>query len=377
MSAGGYADFKTALGQYESGNNYGFVSSLQYLGRWQFSEESLKAAGFYQGDSTTARDYVGAWTPLAASFGVTSKASFLASPAAQDAALESWFRYVDNDIHQLGLAKYEGQTLNGVAITGSGLFAGTHLVGVWALKSFLESGGTNVPQDGYGTTVVTYLTNFGGYDIPFAFGHAGPDTLSGGGGADRLFGGGGDDSLSGGGGSNYLRGEDGNDTLAGGSGFDDIHGNKGDDRIDGGAGGGDWLVGGQGSDLITAHAGDAILYGNIGADTLNGGSGSEILRGGQDDDVIYGGPGNDWISGDRGSDTLSGGSGADLFNTFKGAGLDRVLDFHAAEGDRVRIEGGAYIIVEAGADTVVDLGDGDRLVLAGVKLETLPAGWII
>jgi hypothetical protein len=43
-------------------------------------------------------------------------------------------------------------------------------VGVWNLKSFLESNGANMPQDGYGTTVAKYVSLFGGYDTPFTLG---------------------------------------------------------------------------------------------------------------------------------------------------------------------------------------------------------------
>ncbi|RAK61552.1 1,3-beta-glucanase [Phenylobacterium hankyongense] len=196
-------------------------------------------------------------------------------------------------------------------------------------------------------------------------------------GGDTLNGGSGNDTLVGGSGPNQLWGQEGNDSIVGGSGFDNINGNKGDDTIDGGSGGDDWLVGGQGADLITAHAGGNILYGNIGADTLNGGSGNEILRGGQNDDVIYGGAGNDWLSGDRGSDTLTGGAGADIFHSFAGAGLDRVLDFSQAEGDRVQLDPGTtYSVSQVGADTVVDMGNGDQLVLANVQLASLHDGWI-
>ena len=178
-------------------------------------------------------------------------------------------------------------------------------------------------------------------------------------------------------GSNYLRGDDGNDSIQGGSGFDDINGNKGGDTIDGGAGGGDWLVGGQGDDLITAHASQNILYGNLGNDTLHAGSGGELMRGGQGDDSIAGGIGADWISGDRGSDTVSGGGGADIFHSFSGAGVDVVLDFNAMEGDRVQLDPGtSYMLNQVGADTVVDMGDGDELILRNVQLATLPQGWI-
>src|SRR6185312_12731130 len=85
MSSGTYSDFLTALGHNESGNNYSFVSSLGYLGRFQFGEEALKAIGFYNGDATAVIDFAGSWTPTAATFGVFNANEFLASPAAQDA----------------------------------------------------------------------------------------------------------------------------------------------------------------------------------------------------------------------------------------------------------------------------------------------------
>jgi Ca2+-binding RTX toxin-like protein len=216
-------------------------------------------------------------------------------------------------------------------------------------------------------------------------GGAGDDVLDGGpgfiGGPDAgnntISGGAGDDTLGASSGTNYLRGDDGDDYVQGGSGFDDINGNKGEDSIDGGSGGADWLVGGQGGDLIVSHHSDDILYGNLGNDSLSGGDGNEILRGGKDDDLILAGDGNDWISGDRGADTETGGAGADTFHSSSGAGLDRVLDFHASEGDRVMLDPGThYTVAQVGADTVIDMGNGDEMVLVGVQLNTLPGGWI-
>jgi len=83
------------------------------------------------------------------------------------------------------------------------------------------------------------------------------------------------------------------------------------------------------------------------------------------------------VAGDRGADTISGGAGADLFHTFSGAGLDRVTDFNAAQGDRVNVLAGTtYTLRQDGADTIVDMGNGDQMVLVGVDLAALPAGWI-
>jgi serralysin len=225
-----------------------------------------------------------------------------------------------------------------------------------------------------------------GANIENAIGGSGPDSIVGnalnnsivgGGGNDTVMAGAGADTISEVSGVNYLRGEDGDDSIQGGSGFDDINGNKGADTLDGGSGGDDWLVGGQGDDLITAHHGQNLIYGNLGNDTLIGGDGGDILRGGQGDDSIVGGSGNDFISGDRGNDTESGGGGADIFHSSQDAGIDKVLDFNLAQGDRVMLDPGTtYTVSQVGNDTVIDLGGGNEMILAGVKLTSLTGNWI-
>ena len=175
---------------------------------------------------------------------------------------------------------------------------------------------------------------------------------------------------------NYLRGEDGNDSVMGGAKFDDINGNMGNDTIDGGDGD-DWVVGGKGDDSQIGSWGDDIVWGNLGNDTLSGGPGNGQVRGGQGDDSISGGSGNDFISGDRGADTEMGGSGADTFHTFSGAGIDRVLDFSYSQGDRVMLDPGTtFTASQVGGDTVVDMGNGDQMILVGVTLSSLPSDWI-
>ncbi|MBI1196727.1 MAG: hypothetical protein GC203_02570 [Phenylobacterium sp.] len=207
-------------------------------------------------------------------------------------------------------------------------------------------------------------------------GGAADDQLYGDGGDDTLLGGDGADTLSGGEGANYLRGDDGADSIVGGAGFDDINGNMGDDTAAGGAGD-DWVVGGKDDDSLRGEAGDDIVYGNLGDDTCDGGDGNDIVRGGQNDDVIRGGAGDDFLSGDKGDDTITGGAGADLFHTFGDAGVDRVLDFHVAEGDRVMLDSGTqYQVAQIGGDTVITMVGGGQMVLVGVALADLPPGWI-
>jgi serralysin len=232
-------------------------------------------------------------------------------------------------------------------------------------------------KDNLGIAFNTVIENaYAGSGDDTVVGNAANNSLSGGDGADSIRGGAGDDTISGGAGQNYLRGDEGDDSILGGASFDDINGNMGADTIHAGAGD-DWAVGGKGSDLIYGDDGADIVYGNLGDDILDGNLGNDIVRGGQGDDLIFGGPGDDWLSGDRGNDTLYGESGADIFHSFSGAGIDRVMDFSVAEGDRVQLDPGTvYTVIQVGADTVVDMGHGDQLILVGVQKSILPPGWI-
>jgi Ca2+-binding RTX toxin-like protein len=139
----------------------------------------------------------------------------------------------------------------------------------------------------------------------------------------------------------------------------------------------DVLNGFAGVDRLDGASGDDVMNGNQGADSLVGGDGADVIRGGKDDDVITAGAGSDFVSGDRGNDTVTGGAGADIFHTFAGAGTDRVTDFSAAEGDRVAVlSGTTYTVSQAGADVVIDLGAGDRMILVGVQQSSLTGDWI-
>lgn len=231
-----------------------------------------------------------------------------------------------------------------------------------------------------------YFSNVGGLTgnvavakgavIENATGGTGSDRMNGNAQANGLFGGPGGDTLSGFDGRDYLRGGDGDDSLVGGAGFDDLHGNLGNDVVQGGDTE-DWVVGGQGHDRLYGDEGHDVVLGNLGDDTVEGGVGNDVVRGGQGADVLVGGEGWDYLAGDRGDDTITGGAGMDTFHTFAGAGLDRVEDFNYWEGDRVNVLAGTgYTTYQSGADTVVDMGAGDRLVLVNVQLSGLPAGWV-
>ena len=224
-----------------------------------------------------------------------------------------------------------------------------------------------------------------GTDIEDAIGGAGDDSLTGnslanqltsGAGSDTVFGGDGGDTLMEASGTNYLRGEAGEDSLSGGTGFDDMHGNMGNDTLRGNDGE-DWVVGGKDNDLLFGDAAWDIVYGNLGNDTVDGGAGNDWVRGGQGDDTVMGGAGDDWIWGDKGNDTISGGAGADIFHSLAGAAIDRITDFNYVQGDRLVLDGGpSRTVTQVGADVVVDMGNGDQVILVGVSLAGLGADWI-
>ena len=222
-----YRDFLDALGERESGGDYGVVNTLGYLGKYQFGELALIDVGYYTADGTPANDWrTGYWTGKE---GVESKADFLADGAAQEHAIRA---YMKLQWAYLGeTQRYAGQVIGGIAITESGLLAGAHLLGAGAVAAFLDAGAVAPPKDAYGTAITEYMTLFSGYDTPFAADHSRGETIAGGPTDDILRGFGGKDRLS---------GEGGDDRLKGGPGADFIDGGEG----------GDWLSGGRGSDVF-------------------------------------------------------------------------------------------------------------------------------
>jgi beta-glucanase (GH16 family) len=228
------------------------------------------------------------------------------------------------------------------------------------------------PGTGGALPAPTPAPNGGGETLP----SGNPVHMDGTAAADTLMGGDADEMINGGGGQDFMRGGAGNDVMSGGDDFDNMHGNLGDDTVAGNFGD-DWVVGGQGSDRLFGDDGSDLVYGNLGDDYLDGGAGDDGVVGGQGNDVLFGGAGNDYLTGDRGADTLTGGSGADVFHTFSQAGMDRVLDFSASEGDRVKVEPGeTYVVSQVGDDVVIDYGSGNAMTLVHVDLASLPDGWI-
>jgi hypothetical protein len=56
-----------------------------------------------------------------------------------------------------------GTVIDNVKLTKSGMIAGGHLVGLYALRQFITSNGAMVPADGNGTAITDYIREFGHY----------------------------------------------------------------------------------------------------------------------------------------------------------------------------------------------------------------------
>ncbi|WP_416357031.1 M10 family metallopeptidase C-terminal domain-containing protein [Aureimonas phyllosphaerae] len=155
-----------------------------------------------------------------------------------------------------------------------------------------------------------------------------------------------------------LTGSEHADTLRAGDSGSTILALRGDDLVIGGAGN-DTLDGGAGSNTIsyeTAASGVVVTLGlegpqdtrGAGVDTIRrfqglvGSSHDDFLTGSKDADRISGGAGADVIIGGAGADTLAGGAGADTFvylsvSDSRPKAMDLILDFSAAEGDRISL----------------------------------------
>jgi Ca2+-binding RTX toxin-like protein len=238
---GTYQNYLAELGAHESSGRWDFVNPIGHAGYYQVIEASLRMIGYYDYDGTAAVDWNGGWTDKARAEGINSLQDFLANHAFQDKSLTEYYQYLwDTNFEGSNLKEFIGQTIGGITITESGLFAGSHLVGANGVEAFLRSGGVAVSNDPFGTTVSSYLSKFGGYDMsPVTGTHTSSPTevvtappattpisvpagqvLEGTEDHDALFGGQLGDTINGKNGNDWMNGRGGNDHLWGGHGTD-------------------------------------------------------------------------------------------------------------------------------------------------------------
>ena len=289
--------------------------------------------------------------------------------------------------------------------------------------------GSNFADFLKGDAAANVLT--GGVGADRLDGYSGDDTLAGGAGADTLNGDAGSDTanystssagvtislatgnavggdaagdtfssienLTGSAFADYLKGDAAANRLDGGSSADRLEGGSGDDSLEGGAGV-DALVGGAGTDtadyakssagvtisLTTGNTlgGDAAGDTFFGIESLTGSAFADYLKGDAGANRLIGNAGADRLEGMAGDDVLTGGAGSDRFIFANGVGDDRITDFAAGAGSQDLIDLSRNSLLnsfadvlshasQSGADTLIDLGGGDLLTLAGVTRTAL------
>lgn len=95
--------------------------------------------------------------------------------------------------------------------------------------------------------------------------------------------------------------------------------------------------------------------------------------------MLMGGTGQDLLIGGAGRNTLAGGADADLFVIASNPGrLDTITDLVAGERDRIAIVGlagvgsfGDLVMTQVDADTIIDLGTGQTLVIRNTAADSL------
>jgi|TARA_R100000479_G_scaffold69849_1_gene33499 hypothetical protein len=135
-----YLGFCEDLGFSESSGNYKAVNRLGYLGKYQFGWSTLNWVGIY------------------------NKRKFLNSPLLQEKAFEALIsknKWVLKDY----ITEYDGQIIDGIKVTESGLVAAAHLGGAGNVMKFLDTDGEVVFKDANNVPITKYMQTFAAYDV--------------------------------------------------------------------------------------------------------------------------------------------------------------------------------------------------------------------
>jgi len=184
---GGFRDFLEALGRRETGlpsgdpNQYKVENSLGFIGKYQFGEPLLIDLGYYIpkdgiffGNGADKNFWRGTWTGKK---GIDSKSKFLNSPDVQEFAVGEEFtlnwkrindtlrgqgKSIDNFLGKEKIFIDRGVSKT-VTISLSGILAGAHLRGANGLADLLLK--DQVSADEFGTSILEYMSELGGYDV--------------------------------------------------------------------------------------------------------------------------------------------------------------------------------------------------------------------
>ena len=127
------------LGHQEYGNRYNVVNRYGYMGRYQFGKSTLRTLKIK-----------------------VDKKTFLNNPQLQEFAMLKLLCYNKNKLQKY-IDKFEGQEINGILVTESGLLAAAHLGGPNSVKRWFRNG--KVAKDGNGVKITQYMQQFSGYKL--------------------------------------------------------------------------------------------------------------------------------------------------------------------------------------------------------------------
>ena len=131
--------FLDDIGFRESGNRYDITNKWGYMGKYQFGKTTLKGLGFK-----------------------VTKQEFLNNPQLQEEAMMALLLHNKEKLQKY-IDVFDGQTINGMYISESGILAAAHLGGQGSVKRYFKNG--KVFKDGFGTKITSYMDKFSGYDI--------------------------------------------------------------------------------------------------------------------------------------------------------------------------------------------------------------------
>lgn len=134
-----FIGYKEAIAFKESQGKYKKINSLGYMGKYQFGKQTLKTIGIDDCE----------W--------------FLNSPSMQEKAFVALLSKNKSKLRNV-IDKYNGQVVAGILITESGILAAAHLGGVSSVKKFFRNNGYRYFKDAYGTSIRSYMRDFGGYE---------------------------------------------------------------------------------------------------------------------------------------------------------------------------------------------------------------------
>lgn len=134
-----FIGFKEAVAFKESQGKYKKINTLGYMGKYQFGIETLKTIG------------------------IKDSLAFLNSPRLQEKAFVALLSK-NKSLLKEEIELYSGKIISGVKVTESGILAAAHLGGAGSVKRFLKTNGARKCRDQYGTSVKTYMKDFGGYE---------------------------------------------------------------------------------------------------------------------------------------------------------------------------------------------------------------------